>query len=63
MYIRVHCSANTKTATKCALKKEQLAARRERDLDTKKRKYHNDPEKKRDSAKKRYSNQKESTKQ
>ena len=35
-------------------KKEQLAARRERDLGNKKSKYHVDPEKKRDVAKKRY---------
>ena len=39
-------------------KKEQLAARQERDLVGKKRKYHNDHEKKRDAAKKRYNNKK-----
>ena len=54
-FIKVHCSGNTKTVIKCALKKERLSGRRERDLDTKKRKY-NDPEKKRDAAKKRYNN-------
>ena len=51
------------TAIKCALKNEQLAATRERDLDTKKGKYHNDPEKKRDATKKTYNNKKESIKQ
>ena len=62
-FIKVHCSGNSKTAIKCSLKKEQLSARRERDLGTKKRQYHNDPEKKRDAAKKRYNNKKESIKQ
>ena len=62
-FINIHCSANTKTAIKCALKKEQLSARREIDLDTKKRKYHNDPQKKRDAAKEIYNNKKESIKQ
>ena len=52
-FIKVPWSVNTKTAINCALKMEQLAARRERDLDTKKRQYHNDPETKRDTAKKR----------
>ena len=28
-FLKVHCSANTKTAIKCALKKEQLSAGRE----------------------------------
>ena len=58
-FIKVHCSANTKTAIKCALKTEQLSARRERDFD---RKYHNDPEKKRGAAKKRHNNKRESIK-
>ena len=62
-FINIHCSANTKTAIKCALKKEQLSARREIDLDTKKRKYYNDPQKKRDAAKEIYNNKKESIKQ
>ena len=52
-FIKVPWSVNTKTAINCALKMEQLAARRARDLDTKKRQYHNDPETKRDTAKKR----------
>ena len=47
-FIKAQCSANTKTAIKCGLKNEQLAATRERDLDTKKD--YNDPEKKRDVA-------------
>ena len=42
---------------------EQLAARRERDLGSKKRKYHNDPEKKRDAAKKDIIIKRESIKQ
>ena len=62
-FINVHCSANIKTAIKCALKKEQLSARRGIDLDTKKRKYHNDPQKKRDAAKEIYKNKKASIKQ
>ena len=37
-FIKVHCSANTKTVIKCALRKEQLVARREKDLDNKKKK-------------------------
>ena len=45
------------------IKKEQLSARREIDLDTKKRKYYNDPQKKRDAAKEIYNNKKESIKQ
>ena len=35
-FIKVHCSVNTKTVIKCALKKEQLSARQEKDLDIKK---------------------------
>ena len=61
-FIRAHCSAKSKTTIKCALKKEQLASRRERDWGIKKTKDHNDPEKKRDAAKKRYNNKKESVK-
>ena len=45
------------------IEKEQLSARREIDLDTKKRKYYNDPQKKRDAAKEIYNNKKESIKQ
>ena len=29
-FIKIHCSANTETAIKCSIKKEQLSARRER---------------------------------
>ena len=45
-FIKVHCTENAKNAIKSLLKKERLSARRERDLNTRKRKYHDDPVKK-----------------
>ena len=45
-FMKVHCAENAKNAIKSLLKKERLSARRERDLNTRKRKYHDDPEKK-----------------
>ena len=62
-FLKVHCSANTKTAIKCALKRSNYRQDGRASLDTKKRKDHNDPEKKRGAAKKRYNNKKESIKQ
>ena len=62
-FIKVHCTVNAKNAIKCSLKKERLLAKRQRDLDGKKRKYHDDPEKKKQAVKKRYSDKKESIKQ
>ena len=44
--MKVHCTENAKNAIKSLLKKERLSARRERDLNTRKRKYHDDPQKK-----------------
>ena len=44
--MKAHCTENTKNAIKSSLKKERLSARRERDLNTRKRKYHDHPEKK-----------------
>ena len=43
-------------------KKGAIVSKTERHLDTKKRKYHNDPQKKRSATKKRYNNKKESIK-
>ena len=62
-FIKVHCTVNAKNAIKCSLKKERLLANRRRDLDGKKIKYQDDPEKKRQAVKKRYSDKKESIKQ
>ena len=45
-FMKVHCTENAKNAIKSLLKKERLSARRERDLNTRKGKYHDDPEKK-----------------
>ena len=45
-FMKAQCTENTKNAIKSSLKKERLSARRERDLNTRKRKYHDDPEKK-----------------
>ena len=45
-FMKVHCTENAKNAIKSLLKKERLSARRERDLNTRKRKYHDDPQKK-----------------
>ena len=45
-FMKVHCTENAKNAIKSLLKKEGLSERRERDLNTRKRKYHDDPEKK-----------------
>ena len=45
--MKVQCTENTKNAIKFLLKKKQLSTRRERDLNTRKRK-HDDPEKKKE---------------
>ena len=47
--IKVHCTVNTKNTLKCALKKEQLLAKRQKDLHVKKK--YDDPEKKRQAVK------------
>ena len=59
-FIKVHCTANVKNTIKCAIKKERLSARQEKDLLATKRKYHDDPGKKRMIAKKRYYDKDES---
>ena len=53
-FIKVDCTVNARTAIKCSLRKEILLARRHRDLKTKKRKYHDEPKKKRQAVRKRY---------
>ena len=45
------------------IKKEQLPAKWQRDLNTKERKYHDDPEKKRQAVQKRYDSKRKSIKQ
>ena len=45
-FMKAHCTENAKIAVKSLLKKEGLSARRERDLNARKRKNHDDPEKK-----------------
>ena len=59
-FIKVDCTVNARSAIKCSLNKEQLSAKRQRDLKAKKRKYHDDPVKKRQSFKKRHEDKKES---
>ena len=61
-FIKFHCNPDVKNAIKCALKKERLLARQKRYLNVKKRKYHEDPEKKKQTVKKRYYDKKESRK-
>ena len=61
-FMKVDCIASTKKAIKFALEKEPLSARRERDLTAKKRKYHEDPEKKMQAVKKRYHDKEETIK-
>ena len=51
-FIQVDCTVNARTAIKCSLRKKILLARRHRDLKAKKRKYHDEPEKKRQAVKK-----------
>ena len=60
-FMKVHCTENAKNAIKSLLKKERSSARRERDLKPRKRKYHDDPEKKR-AVRERY-DKKETIKQ
>ena len=50
-FIKVHYTANVKNLVKYALKKKQLIAKQEKDLLAKKRKNHDDPQKKRESLK------------
>ena len=57
-FIKVHCSPSTKNAIECTLKKERLLARCKRDLNVKKRKYHEDTERKKQLIKKRYHDKK-----
>ena len=45
-FMKVHSTENAKNAIKSLLKKERLSVRRERDLNARKRKHHDDPEKK-----------------
>ena len=52
--IKVQCTANTKNAIEYALKKEPLSERLEKIKLAKKRKYYEDPEKKRQAVKKKY---------
>ena len=63
LIIKADCTVNASTAIKCSMRKEILLARRHRDLKAKKRKYHSEPEKKRQAVKKRYEDKKESIKQ
>ena len=48
-FMKAHCTENAKIAVKSLLKKEGLSARRERDLNARKRKNHDDPEKKKET--------------
>ena len=50
-FIKVDCSVNARSTIKGSLKKEQLSAKWHRELYAKKRKYHEDPEKKRQAVK------------
>ena len=52
-FIKVHCTGNTKNAIKYELKKEQFSARREQNLLARKRKYHDNSQKKKQAVKKR----------
>ena len=47
-FMKVHSTENAKNAIKSLLKKERLSVRRERDLNARKRKHHDDPEKKKE---------------
>ena len=60
-FIKVDCTTSPKNANKYALKKERLPARLGRDF--KKKKYHEDPEKKLQTVKKRYYDKAETIKQ
>ena len=61
--IKVHCISIAKNVIRYEPRKEQLSARRENVFLVKKRKYHDDPEKKRQAVKKRYHDKKESIRQ
>ena len=61
-FIKCQCTVNAKSVIKCLLKKERLPAKRQRYLNLLKRKYHENPEKKRQAMKKRYDDKKESIK-
>ena len=51
-FIKVDCTVNARTAIKCSLRKKVLLAIRNRDVKVKKRKYHDESEKKRQVVKK-----------
>ena len=51
-FIKLDCTVNARIAIKCSLKKEILLARGYRDLKAKKKKYHDEPEQKRQAVKK-----------
>ena len=61
-FIKVHRTVNAKSTVKFLLKKERLSAKRQRDFNLQKRKYHPHP-KKRQAVKRRYDDKKESVKQ
>ena len=60
-FIKFHCTVNVKSAIKCLLKKEQLSAKWQRDLNLQKRKYHGNSEK--TGIEKRHDDKKEFVKQ
>ena len=62
-FTKVDCTINPRTAIKCSLRKDILLARWHRDLKAKKRKHHDEPEKKKQALKKRYEDKKEPMKQ
>ena len=60
-FIKVHRTVNAKSTVKFLLKKERLSAKRQKDFNLQKRKYHQHP-KKRQAVKRRYDDKKESVK-
>ena len=62
-FVKAHCTPNARNIIKYELKREQLLAREENDLLAKKKKYHSNPDKKRQAVKKRYYDKNESIKQ
>ena len=61
-FMKVQSTEHAKNAIKSSLKKERLLARWERGLNARK-KYHDDPEKKRKEVRERYYDKKETIKQ
>ena len=62
-FIKVQCTATPRNAIKYELKKERLPARWEKYLLVRQRKYHDNPEKKKQAFKKRYHDKSKSIRQ